>query len=145
MTFTPDEFRKILAAFPTGIAVATARAPDGRLQGTTVSSFNSVSLDPPLVLFSLARTVQSFPGWQFPCSNSIIQRHHRKSDDGSLLRASIRPESCKSPSISIASHSQKPSQATALKGADKRPSFGRGVTNYLTVDAVDAVLRWASS
>jgi flavin reductase (DIM6/NTAB) family NADH-FMN oxidoreductase RutF len=56
MTFTPGEFRKTLGVFPTGIAVATARAPDGRLQGTTISSFNSVSLDPALVLFSLART-----------------------------------------------------------------------------------------
>jgi len=64
MTFTPGEFRKTLGVFPTGIAVATARAPDGRLQGTTISSFNSVSLDPPLVLFSLARTVQSFSGWK---------------------------------------------------------------------------------
>src|SRR5882757_345531 len=64
MTFTPGEFRKTLGGFPTGIAVATARAPDGRLQGTTISSFNSVSLDPPLVLFSLARTVQSFSGWK---------------------------------------------------------------------------------
>jgi 4-hydroxyphenylacetate 3-hydroxylase, reductase component len=64
MTFTPCEFRKSLGVFPTGIAVATTRAPDGRLRGTTISSFNSVSLDPPLVLFSLARTVQSFSAWK---------------------------------------------------------------------------------
>jgi 4-hydroxyphenylacetate 3-hydroxylase, reductase component len=64
MAFTPDEFRRTLGVFPTGIAVATARASDGRLHGTTISSFNSVSLNPPLVLFSLARTVQSFPAWQ---------------------------------------------------------------------------------
>src|SRR5271163_849146 len=56
MTFTPGNFRKALGVFPTGVAVVTARAPDGRLLGTTVSSFNSVSLDPPLVLFSLAHT-----------------------------------------------------------------------------------------
>jgi flavin reductase (DIM6/NTAB) family NADH-FMN oxidoreductase RutF len=64
MTFTPGEFRKALGVFPTGVAVVAARAPDGLLQGTTVSSFNSVSLDPPLVLFSLARTVLSFSAWQ---------------------------------------------------------------------------------
>jgi len=64
MTFTPGNFRKALGVFPTGVAVVTARAPDGRLLGTTVSSFNSVSLDPPLVLFSLARTVLSFSAWQ---------------------------------------------------------------------------------
>jgi flavin reductase (DIM6/NTAB) family NADH-FMN oxidoreductase RutF len=64
MTFTPDEFRKALGHFPTGVAVVTARAPDGLLQGMTVSSFNSVSLDPPLVLFSVARSVLSFATWQ---------------------------------------------------------------------------------
>jgi len=64
MTFTSDQFRKALGVFPTGVAVVAARAPDGLLQGTTVSSFNSVSLDPPLVLFSLARTVLSLSAWQ---------------------------------------------------------------------------------
>jgi flavin reductase (DIM6/NTAB) family NADH-FMN oxidoreductase RutF len=64
MGFTPGEFRKVLGSFPTGVAVVTARAPNGLLQGATVSSFNSVSLEPPLVLFSLARTVLSFSAWQ---------------------------------------------------------------------------------
>jgi 4-hydroxyphenylacetate 3-hydroxylase, reductase component len=64
MTFTPEEFRKALAVFPTGVAVVAARGPDGLLQGITVSSFNSVSLEPPLVLFSVARTVASFAAWQ---------------------------------------------------------------------------------
>jgi flavin reductase (DIM6/NTAB) family NADH-FMN oxidoreductase RutF len=64
MTFTSDEFRKVLGVFPTGIAVVTARAVDGLLQGMTVSSFNSVSLDPPLVLFSVSRMVLSFAAWQ---------------------------------------------------------------------------------
>jgi hypothetical protein len=64
MAFTQSEFRKALGVFPTGVAVVTARAPDGLLQGTTVSSFNSVALEPPLVLFSFARTVLSFAAWQ---------------------------------------------------------------------------------
>ena len=64
MAFTSGEFRKTLEVFPTGVAVVTARGADGLLHGTTVSSFNSVSLDPPLVLFSLARTVMSFLAWQ---------------------------------------------------------------------------------
>jgi flavin reductase (DIM6/NTAB) family NADH-FMN oxidoreductase RutF len=64
MAFTSGEFRKALAVFPTGIAVVTARAPDGLLVGMTVSSFNSVSLEPPLVLFSVARTALNFPAWQ---------------------------------------------------------------------------------
>src|SRR6266542_1868219 len=64
MPITPDEFRKALGHFPTGVAVVTTRAPDGLFQGMTVSSFNSVSLEPPLVLFSVARTVLSFSSWR---------------------------------------------------------------------------------
>jgi flavin reductase (DIM6/NTAB) family NADH-FMN oxidoreductase RutF len=62
--FTPGEFRKALGFFPTGVAVVTCLGPDGLLHGVTVSSFNSVSLEPPLVLFSLARIVLSFSAWQ---------------------------------------------------------------------------------
>jgi flavin reductase (DIM6/NTAB) family NADH-FMN oxidoreductase RutF len=36
---------------------------EGRLLGLTVSSFNAVSLAPPLILFSLARSAQTFPLW----------------------------------------------------------------------------------
>jgi 4-hydroxyphenylacetate 3-hydroxylase, reductase component len=64
MPFTSAEFRKALGIFPTGIAVVAAHGPDGLLQGMTVNSFNSVSLDPPLVLFSVARKAVSFSAWQ---------------------------------------------------------------------------------
>jgi 4-hydroxyphenylacetate 3-hydroxylase, reductase component len=64
MSFTSTDFRRALGTFPTGVAIITARGPDGALHGMTVSSFNSVSLDPPLVLFSVARTVQSFAIWE---------------------------------------------------------------------------------
>ena len=59
MTFTERMFRETLGMFPTGVAVVTARGVDGTLQGVTVNSFNSVSLDPPLVLFSLSRKLYS--------------------------------------------------------------------------------------
>ncbi|KGT89266.1 hypothetical protein NG99_19875 [Erwinia typographi] len=49
------EFRHALGQFATGVTVVTARQPDGSLLGMTVSSFNSLSLNPPLVLFSLAQ------------------------------------------------------------------------------------------
>jgi flavin reductase (DIM6/NTAB) family NADH-FMN oxidoreductase RutF len=63
MTFSPAEFRKALGLFPTGVAIVAGRLPDGQLVGMTVSSFNSVSLDPPLVLFSVARSAASFEAW----------------------------------------------------------------------------------
>jgi flavin reductase (DIM6/NTAB) family NADH-FMN oxidoreductase RutF len=64
MAFSSAEFRRALGVFPTGVVVITGRAADGAIHGMTVSSFNSVSLDPPLVLFSVARTVSSFATWQ---------------------------------------------------------------------------------
>ena len=45
--------------FATGVPIVTARSATGTLIGLTANSFNSVSLDPPLVLWSLARSAAS--------------------------------------------------------------------------------------
>ena len=50
------EFRNALGCYATGIAVITLKTPSGELLGLTVNSFNSVSLAPPLVVWSLANT-----------------------------------------------------------------------------------------
>lgn len=57
-------FRQALGAFATGVAVITARGPDGAPIGMTMSSFNSVSIDPPLVLFSVDRRAYSLPAME---------------------------------------------------------------------------------
>jgi 3-hydroxy-9,10-secoandrosta-1,3,5(10)-triene-9,17-dione monooxygenase reductase component len=49
-------YRKALGSFTTGVTVVTTRASDGRDVGLTANSFNSVSLDPPMVLWSLAKS-----------------------------------------------------------------------------------------
>lgn len=49
-TFTSAEFRSVAGLFPTGVTVVTRRLPDGKPYGMTVSSFTTVSLDPPLIL-----------------------------------------------------------------------------------------------
>jgi flavin reductase (DIM6/NTAB) family NADH-FMN oxidoreductase RutF len=51
----PKLFRQLLGCFPTGVAIITTRAADGRPVGLTCNSFSSVSLEPPLVLFSLRK------------------------------------------------------------------------------------------
>lgn len=51
----PAQFRQLLGCFPTGVAVITTRAADGSPVGLTCNSFSSVSLEPPLVLFSLRK------------------------------------------------------------------------------------------
>ena len=48
------EFRDTLGTFATGVTVLTTLAADGQPIGVTISSFNSVSLDPPLILWSLS-------------------------------------------------------------------------------------------
>ncbi|MFT3718682.1 flavin reductase family protein [Pseudorhodoferax sp.] len=58
-TFSTVEFRRSLSMFATGVTIVTARQGDGRLVGLTANSFNSVSLSPPLVLWSLARTASA--------------------------------------------------------------------------------------
>lgn len=55
------ELRRALGCFATGVTIVTAPSADGHPIGVTVSSFNSVSLDPPLVLFSIARDARSLP------------------------------------------------------------------------------------
>ena len=58
-TFSQPEFRAALGMFATGVTIVTARSPQGELVGLTANSFNSVSMSPPLVLWSLARTAGS--------------------------------------------------------------------------------------
>ena len=48
------DLRSTLGNFATGITVVTARSPSGAAIGMTISSFNSVSLEPPLILWSLS-------------------------------------------------------------------------------------------
>jgi flavin reductase (DIM6/NTAB) family NADH-FMN oxidoreductase RutF len=50
MTINPDEFRQALSQFATGVTVLTTHDREGRPHGLTVSSFCSVSLQPPMVL-----------------------------------------------------------------------------------------------
>lgn len=59
MSFDQRELRDALGVYPTGVSVVTARAPDGHLVGVTVGSFTSVSLEPPLVSFSLSKKLYS--------------------------------------------------------------------------------------
>jgi flavin reductase len=53
-----QHFRGSLGRFATGVAVVTFDTDQGR-HGITVNSFTSVSLEPPLVLVSIARTTKS--------------------------------------------------------------------------------------
>lgn len=57
--FSASEFRQALGMFATGVTIVTARTEQGDLVGLTANSFNSVSLHPPLVLWSLSKSAGS--------------------------------------------------------------------------------------
>jgi len=62
--FDPREFRRALGSFPTGVAIITTRDTDGTPVGLTCNSFSSVSLDPPLVLWSLRSASKSLDAFR---------------------------------------------------------------------------------
>lgn len=62
--FDPRAFRNALGSFATGVAIVTTRDASGEAVGLTVNSFNSVSLNPPLVLWSLANNALSLPAFR---------------------------------------------------------------------------------
>jgi flavin reductase (DIM6/NTAB) family NADH-FMN oxidoreductase RutF len=61
--FDPRLFRRALGQFATGVTVVTGRSFRGEKLGMTVSSFNSVSLSPPLILFSIDKRARSLPAF----------------------------------------------------------------------------------
>lgn len=64
MNFTPRNLRDVLGQFATGVAIATATPRAGAPCGITINSFASVSLEPPLVLFSVDASLHSFPAFE---------------------------------------------------------------------------------
>jgi len=56
----PDEFRRVLSHFCSGVTVITTWDAQGRPTGLTASAFTSVSLDPPLILVCVAYKAQSY-------------------------------------------------------------------------------------
>jgi 3-hydroxy-9,10-secoandrosta-1,3,5(10)-triene-9,17-dione monooxygenase reductase component len=57
------QFRDALGAFATGVTIVTTRTRSGVDVGLTANSFNSVSLEPPMVLWSLAKAARTLPAF----------------------------------------------------------------------------------
>jgi flavin reductase (DIM6/NTAB) family NADH-FMN oxidoreductase RutF len=55
----PRELRDVLGCFATGVAIVTSVGEEGKPVGMTINSFSSVSLDPPLVLWSIGLNTPS--------------------------------------------------------------------------------------
>jgi molybdenum cofactor synthesis domain-containing protein len=69
--FDSRRFRRVLGRWATGVAVMTTIDAHGEPKGITVNSFASVSLDPPLVLWSIARTAQSLGAFRKGCAFAV--------------------------------------------------------------------------
>lgn len=69
--FIPEDYRAALGQFATGVTIVTAVDPQGQLIGLTANSFNSVSLEPPLVLWSLSKHSRSLPGLRSAAAYAI--------------------------------------------------------------------------
>ena len=63
-SFDKRQLRNVLGTFTTGVTIVTTRDADGHCHGVTANSFSSVSLDPPLVLWSQALTSKSYPAFR---------------------------------------------------------------------------------
>jgi len=63
-TIDPRDFRNALGTYATGVTIITAIGPEGKPYGLTCNSFASVSLNPPLVLWSLGMYSQGLPIFQ---------------------------------------------------------------------------------
>ena len=59
-SFTQTEFRNALGSFATGVCIITTVGKNGQKVGMTANSFNSVSLTPPLVLWSIDKSTNCF-------------------------------------------------------------------------------------
>jgi flavin reductase (DIM6/NTAB) family NADH-FMN oxidoreductase RutF len=103
--------RAALGAYPTGVTVVTAQTPERELIGVTVNSFSSVSLDPPLVLFSLQRSLRSLPAFE-RCDAFAINILREGQDDISSRFA--RPSDAKWTDVAFDEHA---TGAPILRGA----------------------------
>lgn len=71
LTVDAGRFRRALGSFPTGVCLVTTVGPDGKREGMTINSFASVSLAPPLVLWSIRDDTRSAEAF-LTCRNYTI-------------------------------------------------------------------------
>lgn len=82
-TFDSGDYRRALGGFGTGVALVAARDVDGNAHGMIINSLTSVSLNPPIMLWCLARTSSVFDIYtQAPAFSLNILR----SDDHDVAR-----------------------------------------------------------
>lgn len=107
-------FRRALGRFATGVAVISARTADDAETAITANSFNSVSLDPPLVLWSVARQALSAPLFKDACEYAVHILSERQRHVSSHF-ARQQPDK-----LAAAVHRRSPTGGLVLPGAIAR-------------------------
>src|SRR5436853_2468626 len=96
----PRDFRNALGTYATGVTIITAIGPDGKPYGITCNSFASVSLNPPLVLWSLVLYSSSLSAFQnashfavnvLGVSQQALANKFAKSSDDKFAGVNWRP------------------------------------------------------
>ena len=85
--FETRQLRNALGRFPTGVTVITTRTADGRREGLTANSFAALSLDPPLVLWSLGA------GATQPMFDGFTLLHKKRAADQASIQAQAQHRS----------------------------------------------------
>src|SRR5215813_3891046 len=102
----PRDFRSALSTYATGVTIITAAADDGKPYGLTCNSFASVSLNPPLVLWSLVLYSSSLAVFQnashftvnvLGASQQALANKFAKSSDDKFLGVDWKPGLGKAP------------------------------------------------
>jgi len=88
--FDQRQFRDALAQLPTGVTIVCTRAANGRYVGFTANSFNSVSLAPPLIVWTIAARSKSLAAFEAAERYAV---NVLSSEQANLARRFSRPHS----------------------------------------------------
>ncbi len=64
MTITSKQLRAAMAIYPTGVTVVTTKPEGYPAIGVTINSFTSLSLEPPLIMWNLQKSSDTYAAWQ---------------------------------------------------------------------------------
>lgn len=87
--FEPRALRQTLGVFVTGVTVITTRDADGKAYGLTANSFSTVSLEPPLILWSQSKRAGSYTVFKDTDEFAISILAEHQSDISSRFARSI--------------------------------------------------------
>lgn len=91
MNFDSQDYRTALGGYATGVAVVSVLDDEGLPRGVTVNSFNSVSLEPPLISFCIDRAAFSFPCFQ-KAEHFVVNVLAEQQEELSVRFASPHPD-----------------------------------------------------